>query len=1078
MSAESEARLQLFEQLAALPSDRFEALLFALDIPAGIVGGPRAPQGNRVTDLLDWAEGSIRCGLEHLASVLAQVEAGEVGATAINFAPYLQSILTDEDYREGDQVYTTTTVEGRKQEPQAKFSKRLKLRVETVKPEKEQSFDSRSAQGAQEQREQIEQWDVLAGLRNYVAEHVLLIGKPGSGKSTSLERLLWEEAENALQNAETKIPVLVKLRRCTSTIEQLIQDFFLGHELPLAVTDIAALLQQGKLLLLLDGLNELPDSFGTAVANFRDRYRKTIPMVVSTRDLAVGGTLGITKTLKMLPLTEPQMQEFVRGYLGDDGDKLFQQLKGDRLRKFAETPLLLWMLCRVFVQNGQVPANLGLAFREFTQLYDQEIQADAATELREQWPKLLRHLAFALMHDKELVEFRLSMSREEAENLLADCLQQEGRSSARELAERGLQDLLTYHLLQPVKQANLEEHIEFRHQLIQEYYAAEYLLRLLPELSDQQLKRDYLNFLKWTEPIALMLALVDEEDQVLQIVRLAIDDVDSMLGAKLTIGIKLSLQSKASNIIAEKNIPIWLKIFLLSKTQSLRAVDELTRVFEDSEADIRRKVVWSSRHLNGNFAISILNLGLEDPDPGVREVAVRAFGEFNLREAVPHIISAIRQEASAAVKTSAVICVLGQSDSESAVLELLKLMEDSEHEVSSMAEHNLKEMRPELVKTVATKCIEDSSTETPTRISAVRLLGEIGDANSAFPLFQAQLNLNQEIYLEAHKALIKIKKRAKERNSKYVASKKQETQRLQIENWLNHLKSEEAVPRGNAVLYLSSLLNEEEALDLVKKALSDRHHYVRGHAISSLLKLIGEKAIPEAIKALGDPHYHVREQASKALLGFNNLTCSEDLDISAEITSSLTFTLIFSQDEREKKAVANTLVNLLDLTPSQILGEKLRDAFLEISSHCNNLFRRKAAKGLRFFDDTKAGDRLLEMLGDSDSLVAWGAAEELKKMSCEITGIYLPNLQSTICCEPNKEFILDVILSIQSRCKFYNHEIWQESIENAKSEIRNKEQEQAGQTNNIFPNATEVKIFEQVDRYYEHPPDTNPESIK
>ena len=99
-------------------------------------------------------------------------------------------------------------------------------------------------------------------------------------------------------------------------------------------------------------------------------------------------------------------------------------------------------------------------------------------------------------------------------------------------------------------------------------------------------------------------------------------------------------------------------------------------------------------------------------------------------------------------------------------------------------------------------------------------------------------------------------------------------------------------------------------------------------------------------------------------------------------------------------------------------------------------------------------------------------------MSCEITGIYLPNLQSTICCEPNKEFILDVILSIQSRCKFYNHEIWQESIENAKSEIRNKEQEQAGQTNNIFPNATEVKIFEQVDRYYEHPPDTNPESIK
>jgi hypothetical protein len=40
--------------------------------------------------------------------------------------------------------------------------------------------------------------------------HVLLIGKPGSGKSTSLERLLWEEADNALKRPDARIPVLVK----------------------------------------------------------------------------------------------------------------------------------------------------------------------------------------------------------------------------------------------------------------------------------------------------------------------------------------------------------------------------------------------------------------------------------------------------------------------------------------------------------------------------------------------------------------------------------------------------------------------------------------------------------------------------------------------------------------------------------------------------------------------------------------------------------------------------------------------------------------------------------------------------
>lgn len=115
----------------------------------------------------------------------------------IDFQPYLQSIIEDEDYREWQDLYTSTTAEGRKQLPQPKFSPRLKLRVETVKPKNEQ--EGREDEDL-EQQEQVERWDVLAGLRHYSAEHVLLIGKPGSGKSTSLERLLWEEANNALYN--------------------------------------------------------------------------------------------------------------------------------------------------------------------------------------------------------------------------------------------------------------------------------------------------------------------------------------------------------------------------------------------------------------------------------------------------------------------------------------------------------------------------------------------------------------------------------------------------------------------------------------------------------------------------------------------------------------------------------------------------------------------------------------------------------------------------------------------------------------------------------------------------------------
>ena len=75
--------------------------------------------------------------------------------SGIDFQPYLQAILANEDYREWQEVYTPTTVEDRRRMPaqaattvsQRQFSSRLKLRVETVKPDKAEQ-DDRPEQGS------------------------------------------------------------------------------------------------------------------------------------------------------------------------------------------------------------------------------------------------------------------------------------------------------------------------------------------------------------------------------------------------------------------------------------------------------------------------------------------------------------------------------------------------------------------------------------------------------------------------------------------------------------------------------------------------------------------------------------------------------------------------------------------------------------------------------------------------------------------------------------------------------------------------------------------------------------------
>ncbi|MEA5569310.1 hypothetical protein, partial [Anabaena sp. UHCC 0399] len=101
----------------------------------------------------------------------------------INWNDYLQSLCND--YAQWWNAYTLTDVVGQQRVEQKHSPLLLDFMVQTVQSGKEE----RSAS------QQVERLDVLAGLRKYAQEHVLLVGRPGSGKSTALARLLLEEAE-------------------------------------------------------------------------------------------------------------------------------------------------------------------------------------------------------------------------------------------------------------------------------------------------------------------------------------------------------------------------------------------------------------------------------------------------------------------------------------------------------------------------------------------------------------------------------------------------------------------------------------------------------------------------------------------------------------------------------------------------------------------------------------------------------------------------------------------------------------------------------------------------------------------
>ncbi|MCY7320618.1 MAG: hypothetical protein LH660_02160 [Phormidesmis sp. CAN_BIN36] len=151
--------------------------------------------------------------------------------------PYLKSIC--DRYQRWWQLYTLTDATG-KQQPKNKSQSPFDfgLMVQTEKKESREPGEE----------EKVERFPVLEGIRKYAKNHVLLVGRPGSGKSTALARLLLEEATQ-----QTSIPVLVELRYWQGSIEQLILDSLARHGL--RVEQLEGVLKRS--LILFDGMNEL-----------------------------------------------------------------------------------------------------------------------------------------------------------------------------------------------------------------------------------------------------------------------------------------------------------------------------------------------------------------------------------------------------------------------------------------------------------------------------------------------------------------------------------------------------------------------------------------------------------------------------------------------------------------------------------------------------------------------------------------------------------------------------------------------------------------------------------------------------
>src|SRR4028118_443860 len=196
-------------------------------------------------------------------------------------------------------------------------------------------------------------------------QYLMVLGQPGAGKSTFLRKIGLEALKGKKGGFKhERIPVFIELKSFTSSqidIEKLIVEEFRICGFPEPEQFIAKALEHGKLLILLDGLDEVPtvntDEVISKIQDFVDRYYKN-SFIVSCRTAAYLNNFQRFTDVKIADFDDTQIEQFIGNWFQSDVDKqegtaqkcweLLQKPEYAAAKELAHTPLLLTFLCLIY----------------------------------------------------------------------------------------------------------------------------------------------------------------------------------------------------------------------------------------------------------------------------------------------------------------------------------------------------------------------------------------------------------------------------------------------------------------------------------------------------------------------------------------------------------------------------------------------------------------------------------------------------------------------------------------------------------------------------------------------------------
>ncbi len=376
-------------------------------------------------------------------------------------------------------------------------------------------------------RNRIGQDGMTVDLKNPL---LMVLGSPGAGKSTLLRRVgleAFKGSEGMFKHS--CLPVFIELKRFNTEQVDLIDAIAKEFDIfgfPSSKKFATEALKEGKLLVLLDGLDEVPENNRNQVIDLIEtlvtKYDKN-RFIASCRIAAYRSSFKNFRDIELADFDDNQIKYFIDNWFQSEQYKraetaikcwkILNQPGNEATKELAQTPLLLTFLCLVYQRSQNFPNKRSTLYRKALNILLEEWAAEKLIHQEKIYQGLYTDLEIELLAEIAYQNFeanQLFFEKQELVEQIRDFLANIVDARPKKLDSASVLDAIAVQ--QGILVERAEDIYSFSHLTLQEFLTAHNIA--INDIPLKDLVEKHLSDDRWRE-VFLLLAGLKPADNLL-----------------------------------------------------------------------------------------------------------------------------------------------------------------------------------------------------------------------------------------------------------------------------------------------------------------------------------------------------------------------------------------------------------------------------------------------------------------------------------------------------------------------------------------------------------------------------------